>query len=151
LQVVTVASVPESYEDRLREIFPGLFQRLRLFVLDPYDLVLSKWPGNVRELQNVLAQACMLAPGDAIDDEHILASIGREDSEAGSFVAARPAGVPLAKALQHVVEAAERHWIIEALAQAGTRKDAARDLGIDVRTLYQKIVAYEITLPDTQT
>ena len=47
LQVVTVASVPESYEDRLTQIFPELFRHLRLFVLDPYDLVLSKLTRNL--------------------------------------------------------------------------------------------------------
>lgn len=47
LQVVTVASVPDSYEHRLTEVFPGTFKRLRLFVLDPYDLVLSKLARNL--------------------------------------------------------------------------------------------------------
>jgi hypothetical protein len=47
LQIVTVASVPYSYEDRLTEIFPGHFERLRLFVLDPYDLALTKLTRNL--------------------------------------------------------------------------------------------------------
>jgi len=47
LQIVTVASLPYCYEERLTEIFPNRFQRLRLFVLDPYDLVLSKLTRNV--------------------------------------------------------------------------------------------------------
>jgi hypothetical protein len=41
-----VASVPENYEERMTELFPGRFRRLRLFVLDPYDLVLSKLSRN---------------------------------------------------------------------------------------------------------
>ena len=47
VQIVTVASVPYLYEERLTEIFRGEFQKLRLFVLDPYDLVLSKLTRNV--------------------------------------------------------------------------------------------------------
>jgi len=47
VQIVTVASVPYSYEERLTEIFRDEFQKLRLFVLDPYDLVLSKLTRNV--------------------------------------------------------------------------------------------------------
>jgi hypothetical protein len=43
-QVVTIATVPLLYEDRLIPIFAGQFEKLRLFVLDPYDLVLSKLP-----------------------------------------------------------------------------------------------------------
>jgi hypothetical protein len=42
LQIVTIAEVPLSYEDRLIPAFTGQFAQLRLFVLDPYDLVLSK-------------------------------------------------------------------------------------------------------------
>lgn len=47
VQIVTVASVPYSYEERLTEMFKGQFEKLRLFVLDPYDLVLSKLSRNV--------------------------------------------------------------------------------------------------------
>lgn len=46
VQMVTVATVPYLYEERLTEMFEGQFQRLRLFVLDPYDLVLSKLSRN---------------------------------------------------------------------------------------------------------
>jgi hypothetical protein len=37
-----VASLPENYEERLTELYPGMFKQIRLFVLDPCDLVLSK-------------------------------------------------------------------------------------------------------------
>jgi hypothetical protein len=47
LQIVTVASVPENYEQRLRPIGAGSFTRLQLFVLDPYDLALSKLTRNI--------------------------------------------------------------------------------------------------------
>ena len=54
LQVVTVATVPYSYEDRLTEIFPSEFERLRLLVLDPYDLALSKLTRNLEvDLEDV--------------------------------------------------------------------------------------------------
>ncbi|MDQ2943896.1 MAG: DUF6036 family nucleotidyltransferase [Candidatus Dormibacteraeota bacterium] len=41
-EFVPVASLPESYADRLTELFPGRFRHLRLFAVDPYDLALSK-------------------------------------------------------------------------------------------------------------
>ena len=44
LDVVTVA--PDSYEDRLTEMYPGLFRDLHLMALDPYDLVLTKLTRN---------------------------------------------------------------------------------------------------------
>lgn len=48
LQLVGVATVPDSYEERLTEIFPGTFKRLRLLALDPYDLALSKIERNTQ-------------------------------------------------------------------------------------------------------
>jgi uncharacterized nucleotidyltransferase DUF6036 len=42
-----VASVPENYEERMTELFPGGFKKIRLFVLDPYDIVLSKLSRNI--------------------------------------------------------------------------------------------------------
>jgi hypothetical protein len=48
LDPVGVAHVPEDYEDRLTEIFPGTFDHLRLCALDPYDLALSKLERNIQ-------------------------------------------------------------------------------------------------------
>src|SRR5260370_421643 len=42
LDQVGVAHVPEDYEDRLTEIFPGTFKHLRLLALNPYGIALSK-------------------------------------------------------------------------------------------------------------
>jgi Nucleotidyltransferase of unknown function (DUF6036) len=46
LDVVTVATYPDNYEDRLTEMHPGLFPKIRLLALDPYDLVLTKLTRN---------------------------------------------------------------------------------------------------------
>ena len=46
LQRVTVNTMPEDYESRLTEIFPGQFRNLRLFAPDPYDYILSKLERN---------------------------------------------------------------------------------------------------------
>jgi Nucleotidyltransferase of unknown function (DUF6036) len=37
-----IASLPVNYGERLTELYPGTFKQIRLFVLDPCDLVLSK-------------------------------------------------------------------------------------------------------------
>ena len=44
--IVWQAAVPENYEDRLVEMFPGAYQYLRLLALDPYDIALSKLERN---------------------------------------------------------------------------------------------------------
>ena len=46
LHRVTVANLPENYEDRLVELFRGTYRAIRLFALDPYDIALSKIDRN---------------------------------------------------------------------------------------------------------
>jgi hypothetical protein len=46
LQYVAVNTMPEEYETRLTELFSGRFKKLRIYVPDPYDLILSKLERN---------------------------------------------------------------------------------------------------------
>jgi hypothetical protein len=46
LDAVTIAPPPESYEDRLAPLFPGVWRHLRLFVLEAHDLALTKLERN---------------------------------------------------------------------------------------------------------
>jgi hypothetical protein len=60
-----VASLPEGYDERLTELYAGHFENLRLFVPDPYDLVLSKLTRNAdRDREDVrhIAKARSLDP-----------------------------------------------------------------------------------------
>jgi hypothetical protein len=41
-----VASLPMNYDERLTELLGGHFRKIGLFVLDPYDLILSKLSRN---------------------------------------------------------------------------------------------------------
>ncbi len=45
-QHVGVASLPESYVERLTELLPGAFDNLRMLELEAHDLVLSKLARN---------------------------------------------------------------------------------------------------------
>jgi hypothetical protein len=47
LDVVTVASVPENYEDRLIDLLPETFEKLRLRGFERHDLVLAKLARNI--------------------------------------------------------------------------------------------------------
>jgi Nucleotidyltransferase of unknown function (DUF6036) len=64
LQIVTVAVLPYHYEERSREVFAGQFERIRLRVPEPYDLVLSKL---TRDLAVDLEDAKHLARTAALD------------------------------------------------------------------------------------
>lgn len=46
LDPVNVATPPEDYDQRLTEMFPGVFKNIRLFALDPYDIALTKLERN---------------------------------------------------------------------------------------------------------
>ncbi|MBI4637223.1 MAG: hypothetical protein HY727_12810 [Candidatus Rokubacteria bacterium] len=64
LQHVGLASLPESYAERLTELFQSAFQRLRLFALDPHDLALSKLARNSPIDREDVAQLASAVPLD---------------------------------------------------------------------------------------
>ena len=65
LEHVAVNTLPEDYEARLVEMFPGQFRKLRLYAPDPYDLILSKLERNSqkdRDDVEFLARSLHLGP-----------------------------------------------------------------------------------------
>jgi Nucleotidyltransferase of unknown function (DUF6036) len=64
LDIVTVATHPDSYEERLTEMYPGTFRHLRLFALDPYDLVLTKLTRNADRDRSDLEYLATAVPLD---------------------------------------------------------------------------------------
>jgi hypothetical protein len=54
MQHTGVESMPENYEGRLTELYAGHFKNIRLFIPNPYDLILSKISRNIeRDRQDV--------------------------------------------------------------------------------------------------
>jgi len=98
------------------------------------------WPGNIRELKNTIRRACLLADDEWILPEHLMPEILEERSVEGEPTPA-PAGSNsnLKAAKAH----SERDEIKQALKKANFNKSkAARNLGIDRKTLYNKIEKY---------
>ena len=62
LQHVGVASLPESYAERLTEISPASLRRLRLFAMEPHDLALSKLTRNSPIDRHDVAQLTKAVP-----------------------------------------------------------------------------------------
>jgi transcriptional regulator with GAF, ATPase, and Fis domain len=84
------------------------------------------WPGNVRELQNVMERAVILARGE-IGVPHL------------NLEPPRPPLVPS----ESVLKASERETIRKVLDESGgNRQQAARILGISLRTLQYRIKEY---------
>jgi len=61
-QHVPIITLPESYADRLTEIFPHAFRNLHLMVPDPYDLALSKLERNIQRDRDDVAFLALAVP-----------------------------------------------------------------------------------------
>lgn len=101
-------------------------------VLINYD-----FPGNIRELENIIEQAFVLCRGGIIELQHL--PIELRSSRASAF--GELGSLSLASMeKQLIIEALQRHQ--------GHRKQAAHDLQVDVSTLYRKIKALNIDIPE---
>ena len=101
-------------------------------------LVEQRWPGNVRELEHAIERAAVLS------DKSVLEAEDFATARAGSRPA--PDGEETgATSLREAVEHAERAAIAAALAAArGNRREAAKRLGVSLRTLFYKMERYRI-------
>lgn len=64
LDFVTIAQTPEDYEERLREMFSGSLQNIRLFALDPYDLALTKIERTIQRDRDDVKHLARTVPFD---------------------------------------------------------------------------------------
>lgn len=97
------------------------------------------WPGNVRELKHAIERAYILADKKILP-EHLLLETPT-DNAADQQLSDVPSGVPL----EHLEKAA----ILNTLQQnAGNKTDTAEQLGISVKTLYNKLEKYQQSEPD---
>jgi transcriptional regulator with GAF, ATPase, and Fis domain len=104
-------------------------------------LLQYQWPGNVRELQTVIKNASIFAETDILqpDDFSNFPQIMHRRTHESPLTTAPDAIVTLAEL--------ERAAIIRALEQnRGNKKRTAEMLGIDRRTLYNKLATYGISI-----
>jgi transcriptional regulator with PAS, ATPase and Fis domain len=94
-------------------------------------MLAHEWPGNVRELNNVLARALILAgdrPVIEVTDLYM-----------------RPATLaPIGMEKMTTIPNMERELIKRTLIMEPNRKEAARQLGIPVSTLYHRLKRYHL-------
>jgi two-component system response regulator HydG len=105
-------------------------------------LVRYDWPGNIRELENCIERAVIMAKEEMITPVDFPPQLQRlsGEEERGGF--AIPYGISL--------EAMEKELIIKTLAETGgNRTRAAEVLGINRRTLQNKLKEYGINAPPT--
>jgi transcriptional regulator with PAS, ATPase and Fis domain len=108
--------------------------RKALSALVEYD-----YPGNVRELQNIIEHAFVLCEGGLIGINHLPSHLRDGDRPPSADV---PDRANLKSAERAMIEASLRK-------HRGNRSRASRELGINPSTLYRKIKALDIDVPDT--
>ena len=100
-----------------------------------------RWPGNIRELSNAIRSAVVLADG-VIQSDHLPTSIrfSAEKKKDGSLPGLGDA------ALRDVLKKVEREHIMATLEKTNwNRTEAAKILGIDYKTLYNKMREHGIS------
>ena len=94
------------------------------------------WPGNVRELRNVIERAVVLAKSEWIEEINLPPYV-RNTSPAPDKLIFSVGATTVADA--------ERELIIKTLERCnGNKAEAARQLGVDVKTIYNKLRSYNI-------
>ena len=97
------------------------------------ELLAHKWPGNVRELANVVEHAAILCDALPIDAEHLPRHFSRRQLRSEI----RDAGPMTIREMEMIAiqRSIERN--------DGDKKAAAEELGVSVKTLYNKLNAAE--------
>jgi len=123
--------IPRLAEHFLKKCAATIVSRSRRLSPDALDALKDyPWPGNVRELENIIERAMILSEGEVIGRDDISSCL-----KGGSSSGERPKDSSLAEV--------ERCHILKVLAAKGANKaQAARSLGIDVKTLYNKLRDY---------
>jgi DNA-binding NtrC family response regulator len=97
------------------------------------------WPGNVRELRNVIERAVIVARTGWIEPAHLPPYL-QVNPEGGDPTITLPLGISAAEA--------EKALILRTLDYVGQNKaEAARRLGLDVKTIRNKLRSYGLTEP----
>jgi len=92
------------------------------------------WPGNVRELEHTIERIVILEDGEIIQPEHLPSFISQRQSEFQVFSDG-----------EYSLEEVERRYIQMILRRTkGRRQEAARILGINRKTLSNKIEKYKL-------
>jgi DNA-binding NtrC family response regulator len=124
-----IADFNQRNRGSLRGLTPQALERLAA----------HDWPGNIRELKNVLESAAVMASRDVLDASD-LPPLGPSGEAPQGPSSDDTLTIPAMATLSDV----ERILISEHLRRARTKADAAKSLGMGLRTLYTKIDKFQL-------
>ena len=106
------------------------------------DMLLKySWPGNVRELENVIERAVILLAGDFITEKELPSTVTEAYSEKRDWV--EPVKQPIQA--NRPLEEVEKEAILATFeACEGNKSETARKLGINRKTLHNKLKEYGV-------
>src|SRR5215813_3258133 len=104
---------------------------------DALEMLMNyEWPGNVREFRNVMERALIVCKGEWIEVSHLPPYLRNPGAQSSSKIFL-PLGITAAEV--------ERELILKTLEKTGHNKaEAARQLGLDVKTIRNKLKTYKI-------
>jgi two-component system NtrC family response regulator len=133
---ISLPSLRQRIED-IPELAEHLYRRFRndakpddaTFTPEAIEMLQQHvWPGNVRELANVIEHACILCDRPPISPDHL------PQRFAARGLKLRTGPITLKELEMHAIrEAVERN--------NGNKADAAEELGVSLKTLYNKLNA----------
>jgi two-component system response regulator HydG len=106
------------------------------------DMLLKyRWPGNVRELENVIERAVILLAGDFITEKEFPPTITEAYSEERNWVEPVNQSIQANRPLEEVEKEA---ILVTFEACQGNKSETARKLGINRKTLHNKLKEYGV-------
>jgi DNA-binding NtrC family response regulator len=122
-------------EHLFRRFRPSLKANDLLFTPEAVELLARhSWPGNVRELANVIEHATILCDEPPITPDHLPQRFDSRKAAASKVRITGPISLRDLE-MQAIYDALERH--------NGNKPEAAEELGISLKTLYNKLHKYE--------
>lgn len=129
-----IDDVPEIAAHLFKRFRPGLKTNDELFTAEAIELLQKhSWPGNVRELANVIEHATILCDQPPIGPEHLPARFGASRKNGGPTPKLKLVSPLSLRELENqaILDALDRHQ--------GNKPAAADELGISLKTLYNKL------------
>jgi DNA-binding NtrC family response regulator len=132
-----ISKLNEKHGAEISHLHPDTLEKLEA----------HSWPGNVRELRNVLEWAVITSAKGAILPEHLPKSLTSPSPSAASHAAVAADDPKIFRygigcALEDLEEAYIRNTLN---LTSNNRKEAARLLGISLRTLYNRLAKFSAT------